>query len=167
VAEPPRRDGTDAVSAGHTDNRVVIAASLDRVWEVTNDVATWPWLYSEYAAAEILDKTEDYVKFRLTTRPDEAGKTWSWVSERRLDPNQHVVHARRVETGPFEYMNIRWEYRPVDGGVEMRWIQDFHLKPTAPVDDAGMTDRINQRTPVEMARIKRLIESGASPESAD
>ena len=65
-----------------------------------------------------------------------------------------------METGPFEYMSIRWEYRPTDGGVELRWIQDFQLKPTAPVDDAAMRERIDRRSPVELARIKRLIESG-------
>jgi aromatase len=149
--------------SGRTDNRVVIDAPLDEVWTVTNDVANWPWLFGEYASAEIVEQTADYVRFRLTTRPDEDNRSWSWVSERRLDPANHVVRARRVETGPFEYMNILWQYRPVAGGVEMRWIQDFHLKPDAPIDDAAMTDRINQRTPVEMARIKRLVESGERP----
>jgi aromatase len=57
-------------------------------------------------------------------------------------------------------MTIRWEYRCVGDDVEMRWLQDFHLKPTAPVDDAAMTERINRNTPIQMARIKQLIESG-------
>ena len=145
--------------SGHTDNRIVIEAPLERVWAVTNDVASWPRLFSEYASAEILETAENYVKFRLTTHP-ENNQTWSWVSERRLDPANHVVHAQRVETGPFEYMNIRWEYRTVDGAVEMRWLQDFQMKPTAPVDDSGMTIRINTNTPIQMNRIKQLIESG-------
>jgi aromatase len=144
--------------SGHTDNRIVIRAPLDRVWAVTNDVASWPSLFSEYASAEILETADNYVKFRLTTHP-ENNQTWSWVSERRLDPDNHVVHAQRVETGPFEYMNIRWEYRAVGDAVEMRWLQDFQMKPTAPVDDAGMTDRINRNTPVQLARIKNFIEA--------
>ena len=146
--------------SGHTDNRVVIAAPLDRVWDVTNDVASWPSLFGEYAAAEILDEAENYVQFRLTTRPDENERTWSWVSERRLDPVNHVVQAQRVDPGPFEYMTIRWEYRRTDGGVELRWIQDFQLKPTAPVNDAEMTDRINRNSPRELARIKAILEAG-------
>lgn len=142
-----------------TDNMVVIDAPLERVWAITNDVASWPWLFSEYATAEILETAENYVKFRLSTHP-ENGQVWSWVSERRLDPDNHVVQARRVETGAFEYMNIRWEYRTVGAGVEMRWLQDFQMKPTAPVDDDAMAERINRNTPVQMARIKSLIESG-------
>lgn len=149
--------------SGHTENTVFIAAELDRVWDVTNDVAAWPWLYTEYAAAEILEKTEDYVRFRLTTVPDENGNVWSWVSERRLDRANRTVRAKRVETGPFEYMHIRWDYQPVDGGTRMRWTQDFQLRPTAPVDDATMAERISRRTPVEMARIRQLIESGEQP----
>jgi aromatase len=143
-----------------TENAVLIEAPLETVWTVTNDVASWPWLFTEYASAEILETAENYVKFRLTTHPED-NQTWSWVSERRLDPDNRVVLARRVETGPFEYMNIRWEYRTVGDAVEMRWRQEFHLKPTAPVDDAAMTERINTNTPIQMARIKQLIESGA------
>jgi aromatase len=59
-------------------------------------------------------------------------------------------------------MNIRWEYRTVGDAVEMRWLQDFQMKPTAPVDDEGMAARINRNTPVQMARIKKLIEEGAT-----
>jgi aromatase len=52
--------------SGHTDNKVVIEAPIDQVWTVTNDVASWPSLFSEYASAEILETAENYVKFRLT-----------------------------------------------------------------------------------------------------
>jgi aromatase len=149
--------------SGHTENSVVIDSSLERVWTMTNDVASWPSLFSEYASAEILNHTDSSVLFRLTTHPDEQDRTWSWVSERHLDPANHTVRAERVETGPFEYMNIWWEYRPVEGGVEMRWVQDFHMKPTAPVDDAAMTERINLNTPIQMARIKTIIESAGRP----
>jgi aromatase len=153
--------------SGHTENSIVIASGIERVWSITNDVGSWPSLFSEYASAEILSRTDSTVLFRLTTHPDEESRVWSWVSERRLDPASYTAHARRVETGPFEYMNIRWEYRQVDGGVEMKWIQDFHMKPTAPVDDAAMTERINHNTSVQMARIKSIIESGSRPGGND
>ena len=38
--------------AGHTDNEIVIAAPVDLVWDVTNDLENWPQLFSEYAAVE-------------------------------------------------------------------------------------------------------------------
>ncbi len=147
--------------AAHTDNSVVINAPLDLVWEMTNDVANWPNLFTEYAQAEIIEQGANNVTFRLTMHPDENGKVWSWVSERTMDPATHTVKARRIETGPFEYMNIQWFYEPVEGGTRMRWVQDFQMKPTAPVDDAWMENNINTNTPIQMQVIKEKVEARA------
>ncbi|MDR7276787.1 SRPBCC family protein [Catenuloplanes atrovinosus] len=148
--------------AGHTDNSVLIAAPLDLVWEMTNDVASWPELFSEYASAEILHRDGDTVRFRLTMHPDEAGRVWSWVSERTADPATHTVRARRIETGAFKYMNLFWEYVPRDDGVLMRWVQDFELKPGAHTDDEGMTAHLNRTSRAQQDRIRDLVEKAAA-----
>jgi aromatase len=148
--------------AGHTENEIVINAPLPLTWEITNDVERWPDLFTEYAEAEILERSGNTVKFRLTMHPDENGKVWSWVSERTPDPDTHTVEAHRVETGPFEYMNIQWTYAPTEGGTRMRWVQDFHMKPEAPVDDEQMTKNINENTRVQMGIIKEKVERRAS-----
>ncbi|GAA3501776.1 hypothetical protein GCM10019016_088830 [Streptomyces prasinosporus] len=147
--------------AGHTDNAIVIDAPMDLVWSMTNDVSSWPRLFDEYASAEILRRDGDTVTFRLALRPDGTGKVWSWVSERTADATTRTVTARRVETGPFAHMNIRWEYVQQPDGVRMRWVQDFAMKPGAPLDDAGMTDRLNRNTLVQMRLIKRKAEAAA------
>lgn len=151
----------DRCRPGHTDNRVVIRAPLDVVWSMTNDVESWPHLFSEYAEAVILGRDGDTVRFRLSTHPDDDGNVYSWVSERTPNRDTLTVKAHRVETGVFEYMNIEWTYREVDGGVEMRWIQDFAMKPTAPLDDAQMTAYINRNSLVQMSRIRSLVEASA------
>ncbi|QLQ36185.1 SRPBCC family protein [Micromonospora robiginosa] len=143
---------------GHTENGVDIAAPLPLVWDVTNDVARWTELFTEYAVAEILHRDGDTVRFRLTMHPDDNGVAWSWVSERTADPATRQVHARRVETGPFEYMRIHWRYEEIPGGTRMIWTQDFAMKPGAPLDNAGMTDRINTNSAVQLAVIKDKIE---------
>jgi len=145
--------------AGHTENEIVIDAPLDLTWAVTNDVESWPDLFTEYASAEILERDGDRVKFRLTMHPDENGTVWSWVSERTTDEASRSVKARRVETGPFDYMNIEWYYDEVDGGTRMRWVQDFHMKPEAPVDDEQMTNRINTNSKIQMGIIKEKVEA--------
>lgn len=147
---------------GHTENEIVIDAPLELTWRMTNDLARWPELFSEYASVEVLERDGDRVVFRLTMHPDENGNVWSWVSERVADPATHTVRAHRVETGPFEYMHIRWTYHEIAGGTRMRWTQDFTMKPEAPVDDAFMTDRINRNTPVQMGLIKQAVEAAAS-----
>jgi aromatase len=148
--------------AGHTDNAVVIDAPMELVWDMTNDVASWPSLFSEYSAAEILERRGDTVRFRLTMHPDEAGNAWSWVSERTVSPATRTVRAQRVEPGWFEYMQILWSYRATPAGVEMRWIQDFAMRAEAPLDDAAMTGRLNANTAVQMKRIKELVEARAA-----
>jgi aromatase len=147
--------------AGHTENEIVIDAPMDLVWERTNDVESWPDLFSEYSSAQVLERDGNRVLFRLTMHPDADGNAWSWVSERVADPATRTVSARRVTTGPFERMDIRWTYEQVDGGVRMRWTQDFAMKPDAPVDDAAMTKHINDNSRVQMALIKQKVEEFA------
>lgn len=146
---------------GHTENEIVIDAPLELVWTMTNDVEAWPGLFDEYAAAEILHRSEDTVRFRLTMHPDDNGAVWSWVSERTADRAALTVRAHRVETGPFAYMNIVWTYRVTEAGVLMHWTQDFAMKPGAPVGNAAMTERINHNSPVQLALIKSRVEAAA------
>jgi aromatase len=153
--------GPGAEPAAHTESSMVINAPMDLVWDMTNDVESWPHLFSEYAAAEIIARDGNTVRFRLTMHPDDNGKVWSWVSERVMDPEARAVHAHRVETGPFEFMDINWTYRETGGGVEMSWVQDFRMKPGAPVDDATMTEMITRNSAVQMERIKTIVEETA------
>ncbi|MEV7389435.1 MULTISPECIES: SRPBCC family protein [unclassified Streptomyces] len=152
---------------GHTQNEITIAAPVDLVWDMTNDVANWHQLFSEYASAEILEEEGNKVTFRLTMHPDENGKVWSWVSEREADRARLRVKARRVETGPFAHMDILWQYEEVPAGTRMVWTQDFAMKPDAPVDDDWMTDNINRNSKVQMALIRDKIEKAATGRRPD
>ena len=145
-----------------TDNSIVIAAPLEEVWQITNDVANWSNLFTEYATVEILERKDNTVRFRLTMHPDDQGRVWSWVSERTTDPGTNTVKARRIETGPFEFMNIEWYYEPADGGTRMRWVQEFTMKPGAPANDEQMEGYINNNTKTQMKIIKEKIENRGS-----
>jgi aromatase len=147
--------------AGHVDNAVVLDAPMDLVWEMTNDVASWPGLFSEYAEATILEERDGTTRFRLALHPDDNGTVWSWVSARTPDPATRTVRAHRVETGVFKYMWIFWEYTQEPDGVRMRWVQDFEMKPGAPIDDAAMRDRLDRNTKGQMDLIKRKVEAAA------
>jgi ribosome-associated toxin RatA of RatAB toxin-antitoxin module len=144
-----------------TENEIVIDAPMDLVWEMTNDVESWPTLFTEYAAAEIIQTDGATIRFRLTLHPDEQGKTWSWVSERTPDPVTRTVRAHRIETGPFRFMDIRWTYTQTDGGVRMRWEQEFSVRDGLPFGDPEMTERLNTNTRREIAHIKQLVEQAA------
>jgi aromatase len=145
--------------AGHTDNSVVIGAPIEVVWDMTNDIASWTKLFTEYAEATIVGQTENGFLLKLVMHPDGQGQVWSWVSERCPDPEARRVKSHRVETGPFRYMNLEWEYEEVPTGTSMRWIQDFEMKPGAPRDDAAMTEHLNVTTRVQMDHIRSVIET--------
>ncbi|MFE1955329.1 MULTISPECIES: SRPBCC family protein [Streptomyces] len=144
-----------------TENSITIDAPLDLVWEITNDIENWPRLFSEYASLDVLSRDGDTTTFRLTMHPDDNGKVWSWVSERTVNRAERTVRARRVETGPFAHMNIRWDYAQTPEGTRMDWVQDFAMKPEAPVDDSWMTDNINRNSATQMALIRDKIEKAA------
>ncbi|WP_340377084.1 SRPBCC family protein [Streptomyces sp. SS7] len=152
--------------SSQTDNSVLIDAPLDLVWDMTNDVRSWPNLFTEYAAIEVLHEEGSTVRFRLTMVPDPDGSVWSWVSERTSDRASRTVHAHRIETGPFEYMKINWEYSQEGDGVRMRWQQDFERKPDAPFTIEAITKRINENTLIQMAAIKSKIEAAAGKVNA-
>ena len=148
--------------AGHTDNEITIAAPMELVWDMTNDIEKWPGLFSEYASVEVMERDGDKVTFRLTMHPDADGKVWSWVSRRVLDVAERSVRARRLETGPFQYMELYWTYRETESGTVLRWVQEFTVKPEAPFDDVAMTVRLNAATRNNMNHIKAVLERAAN-----
>ncbi|MFB8241720.1 SRPBCC family protein [Kitasatospora purpeofusca] len=151
---------------GVTEQAIVIDAPYREVWEQTNDVPAWPELFSEYASAEVLEHSGDTVTFRLTMHPDENGAVWSWVSARTVDAATGTVRARRVETGPFAFMTLLWTYREVPGGVELRWRQEFAMKPDAPLDTPAMTARISANSTFQLELIRGRVEERARRRAA-
>jgi aromatase len=47
-------------------------------------------------------------------------------------------------------------------GTRMRWVQDFRMRPDAPIDTAAMTERINANTATQMGVIRCKIEDRAA-----
>lgn len=77
-----------------------------------------------------------------------------------MDPDNYKTTSHRIETGPFEYMNIEWYFEPADGGTKMRWVQDFSMKPEAPANDEQAEEYLNKNTAEQMQAIKGRLESG-------
>ncbi|HYS41722.1 MAG TPA: cupin domain-containing protein [Pseudonocardiaceae bacterium] len=144
---------------GHTESSIDIEAPVGFLFSIVNNVREWPDLYTEYASVDVLDETAHSARFRLTMHPDKDGKVWSWVSERTWDEQTRNVEAHRVETGPFEFMNIAWTFAELaPDRTRMTWVQDFHMKDDAPVDDAWMVDNITRNSAIQQRVIKERIE---------
>ena len=145
---------------GYIRNAVLIHAPLADVFKLTNNVRTWPELFTEYASSEVLEEEENRVLFRLTTKPDEAGMQWSWLATRWTNEERKATYSERdASSGPFEQMKIRWWYDGIgEKETIMTWEQEFTVKPTAPLTDDRMVDYLNGQTKIQQRVIKDRVE---------
>ncbi len=149
---------------GHTRNSVLIEAPYDLVFDISNHIERWTELFGdEYVSAEVLDRKDNEITFRLT---DDENK--SWVSKRWLHKDQYFAFASRHDPMfPFIYMKIVWIYVPRDNGIEMIWMQDFEM-------DAGFTKFsaeqiegfINEHSVANMKIFKDVIEKEAAAKAS-
>ncbi len=156
---------------GYIRNAVLIHAPVEDVFRLTNNVSSWPDLFTEYASSEVIKEEENSVTFRLTTHPDEAGVKWSWISTRWTDADRMSTHSERNPTeGPFKHMDIRWWYNSVgDTDTVMTWEQEFIMKPESPITDEQATNHLNRQTRIQQQVIKERVEErcGGRPSSED
>lgn len=145
---------------GYIRNSVLIHAPLEDVFRLTNNVRSWPTLFTEYASSEVLEEHENRVTFRLTTHPDEQGTQWSWVSTRWTDPEHKSTRSERdPSSGPFQQMVIRWWYDQVgEGDTVMTWEQTFTMKPDAPFTDEQATRHLDRQTKIQQGIIQERLE---------
>lgn len=140
---------------GHTCNSISINAPYDLVFDISNDIPRWTELFGqEYKKAELLERDSNKITFRLT---DEDGK--SWVSWRLLFKDRCFTYAERQDPKfPFEYMKIIWLYTPREDGVELTWIQHFHMDKKAKFDDKQIEGFINEGSQHNLKIFKEVIE---------
>lgn len=145
---------------GYIRNAVLIAAPVDDVFRLTNNVRTWPSLFTEYESSEVLAEVPDSVTFRLTTHPDEQGKQYSWIAVRKTNRSQRSTYSeRQPSSGPFESMIIRWWYDSIDATTTvMTWEQEFTMKSDAHITEEEATQYLNRQTHKQQGVIKEKVE---------
>lgn len=141
-------------------NSIIIQQNIVEVFMTTNNVANWPDLFSEYKAVEIIEQSDHYVKFRLTTFPHEGHDGHSWISERHTDADRYEVRGRRIEqSSPFSVMEIFWKYEPVDDkSCKMTWVQEFELCIDASHSNTQVKNYLNSNSRKQMKLIKQKLE---------
>ena len=154
----------------YTRNAIVIEASINDVSRIMNDVQLWPELFTEYESSEVLEQDDDdSVTFRLTTRPDEDGQQWSWVSRRWNNQDRLSTYSERITLSlPFDRMVIRWWYDAIgESRTVMTWEQEFTVSAKASVTEQQVTDFLNRQTKQQQQAVKHNLESrlGVAPSS--
>jgi aromatase len=145
---------------GYIRNVVTIEAPVDEVLRLTNDVRTWPELFTEYQSSEVIEEVPGDVTFRLTTHPDAQGQVWSWIARRQTNFERKSTYSeRQPSSGPFAKMEIRWWYDSLGPTTTlMTWEQEFTMKPEAPVSVQEATTYLNTQTKVQQQVIKERVE---------
>lgn len=145
---------------GYIRNVVVIEAPVDDVFRLTNDVRTWPDLFTEYKSSEVLEEAAGDVTFRLTTHPDENGQSWSWIARRQTNfERKSTFSEREPDSGPFAKMEIRWWYDSLGPTITlMTWEQKFTIRSGAPVSEQEATSYLNKHTKIQQQVIKERVE---------
>ena len=157
---------------GYIRNTILIEAPVDKVFMLTNDVRTWPTLFTEYKSSEVIEESNSSVTFQLTTHPDEDGNQWSWVARRQTNmERKSTVSERMPSSGPFALMTIRWWYDSIsETSATMTWEQEFTMKSDAPVSEEQATNYLNKQSRIQQQAIKGKIEAtcgGASTPDQD
>ena len=157
---------------GYIRNAILIEAPVEDVFRLTNNVRTWPTLFTEYQSSEVIEETDTCVTFRLTTHPDEDGQQWSWIAQRHTNKERRSTYSERMpSSGPFQRMEIRWWYDPVgETRSVMTWEQEFTMKPEAPVTEEQATAYLNKQTKIQQRVIKERVEhmcAAPPPSSTD
>jgi aromatase len=145
---------------GYTRNAIVVNAPVADVFRLTNDIQLWPELFTEYQSADIVEQDDESVTFRLTTRPDDDGQQWSWVSRRWANNERMSTYSERTTVSlPFERMVIRWWYDAIDEQhTSMTWEQEFTLSTRAQVTEQQVTDFLNRQTRSQQKAVKQNVE---------
>ena len=144
---------------GHTCNSIIINAPYDLVFDISNDIPRWTELFgTEYKKAEVVSKEGNKITFRLTDEDDK-----SWQSWRLLFKDKYFAYAQReTPMFPFEYMKIVWLYTQKPEGIEMTWIQHFHMDAQAKFNDQQIEGFINEGSQANLKIFKEIIEKEAA-----
>jgi aromatase len=143
------------------ENSIDINADVYRVFDVTNDIARWPEIFSEYSAAKVISEEREgrytEIIFELANSEGASWRSWRLLDHRGLT----AIAERRDPLYPFEYMHLKWTYEPVPGGTRMTWVQDFELDNKVDVPLSTVLERMVAHTKQNQGAIRDKIESGA------
>jgi aromatase len=143
------------------ENSIDINADVHRVFDITNDIARWPEIFSEYSATKVISREREgrytEIVFELANAEGASWRSWRLLDHRGLT----AIAERQDPLYPFEYMHLKWTYEPVPGGTRMTWIQDFELDDKVDVPLPKVLERMVTHTKQNQDAIRDKIESGA------
>lgn len=122
----------------HSETRT-LPYSAQQMYDLVADVAQYPQFLPWTAAARIRSREDrgdhavmlaDLVISFKVFRERFGSRVTLW-------PDQHRIETEYLD-GPFKYMQSKWEFTDVDGGVEVHFFVDFEFRNRILQGAAGM-----------------------------
>ncbi|WP_346837399.1 type II toxin-antitoxin system RatA family toxin [Microbulbifer sp. SAOS-129_SWC] len=137
------------------ERSALVMFSAEQMFDLVNDVASYPQFLPGCRGAEILYSDDDTLEARLDL--SRAGVRQSFVTRNRLE------RPRRMELtlvdGPFEQFRGEWLFTPLDeGACKVSFALAFHLKNRLVAAAAGklFSDLANQMVGAMCARAEEV-----------
>ncbi|HET7599202.1 MAG TPA: SRPBCC family protein [Gemmatimonadales bacterium] len=109
-----------------TEDRLGMAAPIERVFRTAADVERWPALLRHYRWVTMLERRPDGGVVEMAAwRPFGPLRypTW-WVSEMWIEPGAPRIRFRHVR-GITAGMDVEWSLARVNGGTEVRIVHEW------------------------------------------
>ena len=100
----------------------IVQHSAERMFELVNDVASYPTRFTWCTNAEVLDHDAGHVTARIEVRV--AGFTQSFTTRNTLEPPTRIALA--LVDGPFRQLSGSWDFMPLgEVGCKVSLALDF------------------------------------------
>jgi hypothetical protein len=115
----------------HTENSIVIRAPLEKVFQTTANLRSWPRVLPHYRWIRVLNEGADGLVVQMAAwcgLPRVRGRGWfpiQWTSRFRVDDaarELHFEHLKAFTRG----MSVKWTYTPGPEGVRVRISHDLN-----------------------------------------
>ena len=121
----------------HTENSIIMKATLEKIFETAADLSLWPKILPHYRWIRFLEQSPTRNVVRMAAR-----RKWipvQWTSEQEIDREKKEVrfhHLKAFTKG----MLVVWTFTPTAEGVEVRIRHE--LKPTIPLIGRFISEKI-------------------------
>ena len=100
----------------------IVRHSAERMFELVNDVASYPTRFTWCTAADVFDQDPTHITARLEVRV--AGFSQSFTTRNTLQPPARIALA--LVDGPFRQLSGSWDFMPLgEAGCKVSLALDF------------------------------------------
>lgn len=121
----------------HTENRIIIRAPRDKIFETVADLSLWPIVLPHYRWVKFIEQSPTRNVVVMAAR-----RKWipvRWTSEQIIDRDRHEIHFHHLKAFT-KGMQVVWTFTSNNDTVEVCIRHD--LQPSIPLIGAFIAEKI-------------------------